>query len=475
MNSIVSLTHLQSFVERLSEKMRKQDFLTYFQKISLIRSEWGEVVIGVVSDFIRDNISFRFSSILLEIACEIWEWTEIIKIEIDSQIENPSYTQVIDCRKVLKTHNSTKEKSKEAEKKLIQTQGREDFSSRFDLSHFVVGPGNQLAFSACDAVIRKPGSQYNPLFIYSDVGLGKTHLLQGSALEIKRKNPEKKIVYLTSDQFVTEYVNAVKDRKIDQMRARFRSIDVLLMDDVQFLAGKKQTQEELYTLFNILYDSGKQIILSSDRPPKELSEIEPRLVSRFEWGIMVDIDVPDFETRLAIIQQKAREKEFIVPQEVGEYIAYNLGKNVREIEGILNQMIAEYELTGAMPTIASISSRFDRLSIRHTQVGSSENRIKNTLKSVSYQDVIRIVAEYFGIEEEALLGDNRSRDLMIPRQVAMHILKNKLRFTYERIGNIFNGREHSAVMYSCKKLDLLMKKDQRLTSDIYSLREKLGV
>ena len=259
------------------------------------------------------------------------------------------------------------------------------------------------------------------------------------------------------------------------MRARFRTIDVLLVDDIQFLAGKKGTQEEIYTLFNILYDAGKQIILSSECPPKELTEIEPRLVSRFEWGIMVDIDVPDFETRLAIIQQKAREREFIMPQEVGEYIAYNMGKNVREIEGILNQMIAEYELDGCMPTIESIGSRFTRLGIKHSQIGSKENGIKNILRSVSYDEVIQAVSDYFGVDQESVLGNSRSRDLMIPRQVAMYLLKNKLRYTYERIGNIFNGREHSAVMYSCKKLELLLKKDQRLMSDVFSLREKLGV
>jgi len=257
------------------------------------------------------------------------------------------------------------------------------------------------------------------------------------------------------------------------MRAKFRSIDVLLVDDIQFLAGKKQTQEELYTLFNILYDAGRQIVLSSDRPPRELSEIEPRLVSRFEWGIMVDIDAPDFETRLAILQQKAREKEFIVPQEVAEYIAYNMGKNIREIEGILNQMIAEYELSGSLPTIETITNRFDRLGVKHKMMG--ESSAKNILRNVSYQEVIQGVADFFGVELSALLGDNRSRDVMVPRQVAMYLLKNKLRYTYERIGNIFNGREHSAVMYSCKKLDLMLKKDQRLASDIYSLREKIGV
>lgn len=471
MFSISDMTHLQSFSELLVQKMRKQDFLTYFQKLSLVKFEEKQITLWVISEFIRDNIAHRFTEVMLSCARDIWWDVEEINIIVDSQIENPTYTQVIDCRKTFKSSRSSQEKIKTTTAK--KNPGREDFSSRFDLDHFIVWPSNQLAYSACEAVARKPWSLYNPLFIYSDVGLGKTHLLQGVAQDIKRKAPDKKVVYITSDQFVSEYVNAVKDRRIEQMRAKFRSIDVLLVDDIQFLAGKKQTQEELYTLFNILYDAGRQIVLSSDRPPKELSEIEPRLVSRFEWGIMVDIDVPDFETRLAILQQKAREKEFIVPQEVAEYIAYNMGKNIREIEWILNQMIAEYELSGSLPTIETITNRFDRLGVKHKMMG--ESSAKNILRNISYQEVIQGVADYFWVELQALLGDNRSRDIMIPRQVAMYLLKNKLRYTYERIGNIFNGREHSAVMYSCKKLDLLLKKDQRLASDIYSLREKIGV
>lgn len=474
MSHLSALPQLQNFCQLLAGTIRKQDFLTYFQKISLIESEGDTVVLGVVSEFIRDNMSFRFGDILTSTARQIWPEAKKVDIVVDKNIENPSYTQVLDCRKIFRGVQTQNLKEKK-EHVATQNHGREEFSSRFDLSHFVVGPSNQLAYSACDAVVRKPGVNYNPLFLYSEVGLGKTHLLQGTALEIKKKYPDKKVVYITSDQFVSEYVNAVKERKIDQMRARFRAIDVLLVDDIQFLAGKKGTQEEIYTLFNILYDAGKQIILSSDCPPKELTEIEPRLVSRFEWGIMVDIDVPDFETRLAIIQQKAREREFIVPQEVAEYIAYNLGRNVREIEGILNQMIAEYELDGCMPTIESICSRFTRLGIKHSEIGGKENGIKNILRSVSYDEVIRAVSDYFGVDQESVLGNSRSRDLMIPRQVAMYLLKNKLRYTYERIWNIFNGREHSAVMYSCKKLELLLKKDQRLMSDIYSLREKLGV
>lgn len=473
MTTLSSASQLQTFVHLVAERMRKQDFLTYFQKLSLVSYQEEVIVFGVVSEFIRDNMSFRFADLLLTAAKEIWWDVTRIEIVVDAQIENPTYAWVIDCRRVLKGLQTTKEKQKEIA--AIENPGKESFSSRFDLDHFIVWPSNQLAYSACEAVVRSPGSRYNPLFIYSDVGLGKTHLLQWVALEIKKKSPQKKVVYMTSDQFVSEYVTAVKDRKIDQMRAKFRAIDVLLVDDVQFLAGKKQTQEELYTLFNILYDANKQIVLSSDRPPKELSEIEPRLVSRFEWGIMVDIDIPDFETRLAILQQKAREKEFIIPQEVAEYVAYNMWRNIREIEWVLNQMIAEYELDGRMPTVATVSARFDRLCIKHNAMGETRDTPKNSFHSVSYEEVLQWVSDYFGVERESLIGDSRMRDLMIPRQIAMYLLKNKLRYTYERIGNIFNGREHSAVMYSCKKLELLLKKDQRLASDIYSLREKLGV
>lgn len=471
MKSLSTLTELNNFCTYLISDIRKQDFLTYFQKLSMVSYEENVLTLWVVSEFIRDNMDHRFSNQMLTAAKIIWTDIEKITIIVDTTIDNPQNTQVVDCRKIFKNSQNIKEKKEDT----VSNQWREEFSSRFDLNHFIVWPSNQLAYSACDAVVRKPGVSYNPLFIYSDVWLGKTHLLQWTALEIKKKFPSKKIVYITSDQFVSEYVNAVKDRKIDQMRSRYRSIDVLLVDDIQFLAGKKGTQEELYTLFNILYDAWKQIILSSDCPPKELTEIEPRLVSRFEWWIMVDIDIPDFETRLAILQQKAREKEFIIPQEVAEYVAYNLWKNVREIEWILNQMIAEYELDGCLPTIISISSRFNRLSIKHSHLWNKESWIKNSLKNISYQDLISAVGEYFWVDPESILGNSRSKDVMIPRQVAMYLLKNKLRYTYERIGNIFNGREHSAVMYSCKKLEILLKKNQRLASDLYSLREKIGV
>lgn len=225
-----------------------------------------------------------------------------------------------------------------------------------------MGADNQLAYSACEAVTKNPGKSYNPLYIYGDVGLGKTHLLQATGNEILKKYKDKKVAYTTADKFITEYVTAVKKRNVERMRERFKDIDVLVIDDVQFLSKKEQTQNELYNIFNILYDGNKQIIISGDRAPKELTELEPRLRSRFEWGITVDIGRPDFETRLAIIQEKAREKEFMIPQDVAEFIAANVVENVRELEGVLNQMIAEYELTGNTPSLTRIAQKLQKLS-----------------------------------------------------------------------------------------------------------------
>ena len=205
-------------------------------------------------------------------------------------------------------------------------------NDRYRLDNFIVGPSSQLAHAAAEAVARKPGSSYNPLYIYGNVGLGKTHLLQGTANIIRTKHKNLKVVYTTADRFLTDYVASIKGRSVDKLREKYRQIDVLVIDDVQFLAGKKQTQEELYNIFNILYEAGKQIILSGDRPPKELTELEPRLQSRFEWGITVDLGEPDYETRLAIIQEKSRAREFILSQEVAEFIAENVTTNVRELE-----------------------------------------------------------------------------------------------------------------------------------------------
>lgn len=432
------------------------------------------VTIGVVSSFHLDNLSKKFYTEIKNAIVSVVPTIEVIDFLVDDTIEMRPIDEVIDCRDAQKlSEKKTKNESVHGVE-IVEGVNSRLVSERYQLDNFVVGPNTQLAHAACDAVARRPGSAYNPLYIYGNVGLGKTHLLQWIANTIRGKQKDLRVVYTTADKFLTDYVASIKWRSVDKLRERYRQIDVLVLDDVQFLAGKKQTQEELYNIFNILYEAGKQIILSGDRPPRELTELEARLQSRFEWGITVDVSEPDYETRLAIIGEKARAREFLLPQNVAEFIAENVSSNVREIEGILNQIIAEYDLRGTPPTIENVAMRLSKLSIRSlTPSMTTSKSIRST--HCSYEDLIQAVSGHFGIEIRALLSEDRKKENMIPRQVAMYLLKNKLHYTYERIGNIFSGRNHTAVMYSVKKLETIMKKDQQVVYELNVIRDKLGI
>jgi chromosomal replication initiator protein len=429
-----------------------------------------KIVIGVVSNFMKDNIAAKFTKQILEAIQKEISTVTIVEFQVDKQIDSPSNPNVIDCTRFYK--------EKDIKKGVKLTNTPETMSEikirneRYTLANFVVWGDNQLAFSACEAVVRNPWKSYNPLYIYGDVGLGKTHLLQGTGYEIKKKFKDKNVVYTTADKFITDYVGSVKKRSVEKMRQRYSEADVIIIDDVQFLAKKEQTQNELYNIFNLLYDANKQIIISGDRPPKELTELEPRLRSRFEWWITVDIGKPDYETRLAIVQEKAREKEFLLSQEIAEFIAANVTENVREIEWVLNQIIAEYEISGMMPTLTKVAEKLKKLSFTTDILGNSKTT-KTTIRS--YEDVIDAVSKRFGIEKEGILWENRRKEFMIPRQVAMYLLKTKMNYTYERIGNIFSGRNHAAVLYSCNKLEKIIQKDRNLLNEVNLIREGMGI
>jgi len=461
---------LKNILTDVISTVKKQDFLVYFRKISIIEITSNKVVFGTVSSFMKDNLEAKFNKILLAATQREFS-VDIISVEfvVDSNIDNPSNSDAIDCQSFLKENSKTTKKAEKQSRSGINVVERKtSVPNRYSLKNFIVGWDNQLAYSACEAVTKNPGKSYNPLYIYGDVGLGKTHLLQATGNEILWKFKDKKVVYTTADKFITEYVTAVKKRQIDKMLDKFRNIDVLVIDDVQFLSKKEQTQNEL--------DANKQIIISWDRAPKELTELEPRLRSRFEWGITVDIGKPDFETRLAIIQEKAREKEFMIPQDVAEFIAANVTENVRELEWVLNQMIAEYELTGNTPSLSRIAQKLQKLSFTTDLLGESKTAEKRTASTIkSYEDILDAVSSHFGIEKEGILWENRKKEFMIPRQVGMYLLKTKMNYTYERIGNIFNGRNHASVLYSCNKMDKMLKKDKTLLYEVNAIKDGVGI
>jgi len=467
---------LKNIVINIIDSIKKQDFLVYFRKISILEINEKEIVFWVVSSFMKDNLEAKFYNEVLAAAKLENREIEKISFKIDDNIDNPSNTDVIDCANFLKEVSKSKKTKKNIDlnnpidHKVVSSKTA---TERYNLRNFVVGTDNQLAFSACEAVCRNPGKAYNPLYIYWDVWLGKTHLLRAAWNEIINKFKDKNIVYTTADKFITEYVSAVKKRSIERLRQKYREMDVLIIDDVQFLAKKEQTQNELYNIFNLLYESNKQIIISWDRAPKELENLEPRLRSRFEWGITVDIGRPDFETRLAILQEKARSKEFMIPQDVAEFIAANVTENVRELEWVLNQMVAEYELTNMTPTLPKIAEKLKKLSFTTDILWSTKTPQKTTIKS--YEDIITKVWEHFGIEVDWIKWANRRKEFMIPRQVSMYLLKTKMNYTYERIGNIFDWRNHAAVLYSCKKLEKLIKQDQWLLHEVNTIRDSMGI
>jgi len=469
---------LKEILRYLIKDIKKQDFLVYFRKISITNITETKVVFWVVSWFMKNNLEAKFYDIILKATKAELPTIERIEIIVDKNIDNPSNISSVDCAKFykenLKINKQVWIKNKNTSIIWPNTNIK-SVNDRYSLENFIVWWDNQLAYSACDAVSKKPWKAYNPLYIYWDVWLWKTHLLQATWNAILNKLKNKNVVYTTADKFITEYVSAVKKRNVERLRNKYKDIDVLIIDDVQFLAKKEQTQNELYNIFNLLYDTNKQIIISWDRAPKELTSLEPRLRSRFEWGITVDIWTPDFETRLAILQEKSREKEFLIPQDVAEFIAANVTENIRELEWVLNQMIAEYELTWKIPELNRIAARLKKLSYT-TDILWSTRTVNNNVTTIrSYEDIIDKVSAHFWIEKEGILWDSRKKEFMTPRQVSMYLLKTKMNYTYERIWNIFSWRNHAAVLYSCKKLDRLLKKDKVLLNEVNIIRDWMWI
>jgi chromosomal replication initiator protein len=322
---------------------------------------------------------------------------------------------------------------------------------------FVVGPSNRLAHAACQAVAEKPASQYNPLFLYGGVGLGKTHLLHAIGHVGVQNNLQ--VLYVSSEEFTNELINAIRAQNTAAFRDKYRTIDVLLVDDIQFIAGKEATQEEFFHTFNALHGNGKQIVMTSDRPPKSMVTLEERLRSRFEWGLSADIQPPDLETRTAILRDKAEHQAMPVPNAVIDLIARQVQSNIRELEGALNRVVAHARLTGNSLTVESAASALADLMARPT--------------SISIEEVMTTVAAFYGVTRDELLGRSRSKEMVHPRQVVMYLAREELQITLPQIGEILGGRDHTTVMYGVEKITDAIDKDDTLRREILAIRERL--
>jgi chromosomal replication initiator protein len=349
----------------------------------------------------------------------------------------------------------------------FQTQARFDWDSaaqlnpRYTFDAFVIGSGNQFAHAACQAVAERPSKAYNPLFLYGGVGMGKTHLMQAIGHEVKMRQPQAAICYVSSEKFTNEMINSLRYDKMTSFRDKFRNVDVLLIDDIQFLAQKERTQEEFFHTFNALHESMKQIVIASDRPPKELAEVEDRLRSRFEWGLIADIQPPDLETKVAILQKKSEQEKVTLPTDVALFIASNIRSNVRELEGALIRLVAHSSLIGA------------EITLPYTQQ-VLKNFIDSQARRVTIESIQKAVAEQFGLRLVEIKAKNNSRSIVYPRQIAMYLAKHLTEASLPEIGRQFGGKHHTTVLHSVEKIEDVRKGDKDLNRLLNKLTEQLG-
>ena len=346
-------------------------------------------------------------------------------------------------------------------------QGRFDWStaaqlnSRYTFDAFVIGNGNQFARAAALAVAERPSRAYNPLFLYGGVGMGKTHLMHAIGHEVKRRGPTANICYVSAEKFTNEMINSIRNDRMTSFRDRFRTVDVLLVDDIQFISQKERTQEEFFHTFNALHDSMKQLVIASDRPPKELAEIEDRLRSRFEWGLIADIQPPDLETKVAILQKKAEQEKVTLPTDVALYIASNIRSNVRELEGALIRLVAHSSLIGAEITLPYAQQVL-------------KNFIDSQARRVTIESIQKAVAEQFGLRLIEIKAKNNSRAIVYPRQIAMYLAKHLTEASLPEIGRQFGGKHHTTVLHSVEKIEKSRGADKDLNRLLNKMTDQLG-
>jgi chromosomal replication initiator protein len=433
----------QATVGQLQLEMPKPAFDTWVCSTDFISYEDGAFIIGVPNAYARDWLESRLTSTAKRLLSGIMNRTVSIRFIVWKNQES----------------GETLEEENEPEtipfssNHLISTK----INLRYTFENFVVGTNSRLAHAASLAVAERPAQAYNPLFLYGGVGLGKTHLLHAIGnLSIQRGL---QIIYVSSEEFTNDLINAIRSQTTQTFRDKYRSIDVLLIDDIQFIAGKESTQEEFFHTFNTLHSQDKQIVISSDRPPKALNTLEERLRSRFEWGLCADIQLPDFETRLAILQSKAERANRRISPDIMELIARRVQSNIRELEGALTRVTAFADLSGLPLNAGLVNSVLEDMLPRRTEVQPEE--------------VIRRVAEAFGVTLDHLLSRDRSRQVALPRQIAMYLLREESNVSLPQIGEALGGRDHTTVMYACDKIADLMERDDRLRRQVVEIRENL--
>jgi chromosomal replication initiator protein len=411
----------QKALDVLKTELTEISFNTWIKTIEPISMNPKVINLGVPADFNKGILESRYL-VLIENAIKQVSFKDyIIRFVIPSQENVDDFNDEV-----------------------FETEGQKDsfLNPKYTFDTFVIGNGNRFAHAASLAVAEAPAKAYNPLFIYGGVGLGKTHLMHAIGHYTTIQNPQSKVLYVSSEKFTNELINAIKDDRNENFRSKYRNIDVLLIDDIQFIAGKERTQEEFFHTFNALYEANKQIILSSDKPPKDINTLEERLRSRFEWGLIADIQPPDLETRIAILRKKAQLENLNVPNEIMVFIADKIASNIRELEGAMNRIIAYSQLTDSTGSITlelANDALKDILSVRKT-------------KMINIKSIQDMVTRYFDLKPDDLISKKRTRELSYPRQIAMYLCRELTDLSLPRVGEDFGGRDHTTVMHACEKI-----------------------
>lgn len=471
-----------SVLKRLKPTIKKASFITWFQNTAVLSVENGVVVVGVPTAFAKTWLMDKFNLKILQAVQEIDSSLEKIDYEVSGKLMEEGNQNSVNLktlfgaedekrvRKVRNLNEVTLEKGLKGEKIVSQMINR-----KHTLSNFIVGGDNRLPHAACQAVSNMPGGIYNPLYIYGSVGLGKTHLLQAVGNEILKNFPDMIVKYITAEKFVTEVVEAISKRHMQSFKDKYRKVDCFLVDDVQFFSRKNSSQQEFFHTFNELYDSNKQIVLTSDRSPSELDDLDERLRSRFGMGMVTELLMPDFETRLAILNQKCSEYGVILDPEVSHFVASNVQTSVRELEGVLKQIVADMQIFDRVATIRSVVDIIRRMNKAQEIIGYDVDKRKGKHMVRDVLDVISIVARYYNVTTEQLIGKDRHKGVMLPRHVSMYLIKNELGESYEKIGMGFGGRNHTTVIHACNKTAQRLKKDLRLVRDINAIKSEMGM
>jgi chromosomal replication initiator protein len=449
--------------------LSKANFITWFKNTSIVSREGGVIVIGVPNGFAKEWLENKYNLYIIKalksLAPDIQEIRCTIVQDNSTKKQNNIFVKSIDAvRSVSAPQQGQFSRKKISEKPYSSHSFGETFShnlnSRYTFDNFIVAENNELARAACFAVSQNLGHLYNPLFIYGGVGLGKTHLLQALGNEILRKDPEKRVKYITSERFTSELVESIKNQTIDQFKSVYEQIDLLIIDDVQFLSGREKTQSEFFHIFNSLYQLNRQIVISSDRPPKAIPTLEERLRSRFEGGMIADISKPGLETRVAILETKAQEKGVPIDPASIQYIAEHIKNNVRELEGALARVFAYSEFQHVPITLPLVQKALSDM-------------ISQGKKNLKIGDIVKVVSDFYSIPIEEMVRKGRKKEVTHPRQIAMYLLRTELDTPLSTIGDFFGGRDHTTVLHAVDKISQSKDSHIRVKEELLSLKQQL--